>query len=83
MRIEDFDSPLIKRQFRLGINSTAELTGYLAAPENLHKAILIYSGPNYANGSVTVTIQLNDDKQQTIQLVPIADSPPYYIILEK
>lgn len=56
-----------------------------AAPEKLHEAILIYS-PSYEirnAGSVTVTIQLNDDKPQTIQFVPVADSSSYSAAQEK
>jgi len=77
---EDSDAPIKTKQFHSGGGSggISELSDYLSVRENIHKAIMIYSGPSYemrTNATITVIIRL-DGKSETIILTPITDISP-------
>ena len=85
---EDFDPPPKKKQFRFsggGSKTTYESSDYLITPENLHKSIMIFSGPSYeirTNATATVTIKV-DGKTDMIQLSPPKNPSPLPDLLEQ
>ena len=85
-RTEDFDSPPTKKQFRLGGGSATQESGdYLMPLENLHKFIMIFSGPSYemrANAAATVTIKV-DGETNRIRLLPAKEPSPFSALLEQ
>ena len=77
---EDSDSPFVKKEFHSGggMKSTIELNDPLQTQGNLHKSIMIYSGPSYemrTNASITVNIKI-DGKSENMILKPDMDISP-------
>lgn len=86
-RSDDFDSPPTKKQFQFrgGASATTYELGDYLGPENLHKSIMIFSGPSdkmRANATATVTIQA-DGETDTIQLLPVNEPSPILGLLEQ
>jgi hypothetical protein len=83
---EDFDSSPKAKQYRLsGGSADNESQGYPVTPENLHKYIMMYSGPCEdikKNASAVVTIQ-TDDKLETIRLAPEKNPSPFTDLSEQ
>lgn len=86
--IEDFDSPPKEKQFRIRGGSSETTYGssdYLMAPENLHKSIMIFSGPSYemrTSAAAAVTIQV-DGETDTIKLSPVMDPSQLPALMEQ